>query len=105
MNVGFVLPSHNYNIVLTEDDLKTLLETGLLLMRPNRTDGSFHDNGVSRDVHGHVLCYSDPIVDDADVQFLTVGISMDCYKRSERDKPDSKEIIAKKIQDILGGSK
>ena len=105
MNVGFVLPSHNYNIVLTEDDLKVLLETGLLLMRPARTEGSFHENGVSIDVHGHILRYSDPIVDDADVQFLTVGIGLDCYKRSEREKPDSKEVITKKIQDILGGSK
>ena len=36
MKAGFVLPSCNYNIVLSKEDIQQLLETGHIIARPSK---------------------------------------------------------------------
>lgn len=74
MKVGFVLPSCNYNIVLTEEELKQLNETAhCLMMKPGKTYGTFRD-GMNKEAvaeHGHYLTYSGH--EEWSVQFLTIS--------------------------------
>lgn len=75
MRTGFVLPSCNYNIVLSEDDLKQLLEKGYILITPSKTKGTFSDEyGNRNDTFGHGLTYRDWHGEEP-VQF--VGIALD----------------------------
>ena len=80
MRVGFVLPSCNYNIVLSADDLKQLTETGYISMRPDRTAGTFkNDHGVTQNTTGHHLMYNDQY-DENHVQFLGIVLENDPRK-------------------------
>ena len=107
MHTGFVKPSHNYNIVLTDDDLKVLLETGHLLMRPTKTKTTFFDGSIPvnkrTESNGHSLTYDDPAVENANIQYLTINIASDCYTKTEREKPQSKQTIREFIMKIIGG--
>lgn len=80
MKTGFVLPSCNYNIVLSEEDLKQLLAKGYISMDPNRTFGIFRDEyGIRQYTTGHNLMYTDQYGENH-VQFVGIGL--------ERPKPD-----------------
>ena len=107
MYTGFVKPSHNYNIVLTEEDLKVLLEKGYLLMCPTKTKTTFFDGSIPinkrTESNGHSLTYDDPAVENADVQFLTINLDSEYYTKTNREKPDSKQTIRNYIMKIIGG--
>lgn len=86
MQVSFVEPSCNYNIVLSEEDLKKLIETGFIMYRPERIEGSFtNDHSTSKDNNGHHLIYNNSIMNSKDedepVQF--VGIVLKQNKNRE----------------------
>lgn len=75
MKVAFVLPSCNYNICLTRDELQQLIETGCSgVMRPDREPGVFRDEyGKKQEGIYHELGYTDKN-GEYSVQFLTVNI-------------------------------
>lgn len=71
METGFAVPSCNYNIKLSDEDLKQLLEKGYVTMRPIATKGMFIDeHGNSSEVSGTSLTYGED--DDYPVQFVCV---------------------------------
>lgn len=61
MRVSFVLPSCNYNIVLTREELQELIDTGYTGgFRPDRIPGYFRDeHGVRQEDVYHALRYTD----------------------------------------------
>jgi hypothetical protein len=84
MRTGFGLPSCTYNIVLSEEDIKYLLEKGHILMRPERTNGKFiDDHGHDYNTYGHYLRYDDNYI-GMPVQF--VGIGLDYYPTKNKEE-------------------
>lgn len=74
MKNGFVLPSCNYNIVLSDDDLKQLLDKGYVTIRPMKMEGIFKSEfGMNRETVGHSLTYGDKYTEQP-VQFVTIGL-------------------------------
>lgn len=60
MKSGFVLPSCNYNIELSKDDIRQLLEKGYITRTVSKMEGTFKDElGVTHNVLGHCLAYRD----------------------------------------------
>ena len=75
MKVGFALPSCNYNIVLTKEDVEKLLEGEYIFIRPDKEPSRFcNDHGVGYKEVPHYLRY-DGQMGEYTVQFL--GICMD----------------------------
>lgn len=71
MRTGFVLSSCNYNIVLSKDDVKQLLEKGYVTMNPFKTNGTFIDeHGNSLEANSTSLTYGED--DDYPIQFVSV---------------------------------
>lgn len=83
MLVSFVEPSHNYNIILTPEELKELQETGRILIgRPSITKlptCHYVDGKRVSESMGHNLVFNDSpgLNPDGDrtVQFLVIGVS------------------------------
>lgn len=81
MKTGFVLPSCNYNIVLSEEDVKPLLEKGYVTMVPRKTQGIHRDDhGIKYDIPGHELMYTDRLGEEP-VQFVCVTLENDTRKK------------------------
>lgn len=60
MTNSFVLPSCNYNIVISKSDLVQLMEKGSVTMRPLTTRGIFKSEfGMNRETDAHSLRYTD----------------------------------------------
>ena len=79
MQVGFVLPSCNYNLVLSEADIKQLLDTGYISIVPRKTSGTFRDDrGVTYNTSGHELIYTSA---GADIAVQYVGIAIDYHNQ------------------------
>ena len=73
MKNSFVLPSCNYNLVLSEDDLKQILDGKHVLIRPDKTTGVFTDKfGNVSNTSGHGLIYCSD--DEYPVQYVTIGL-------------------------------
>ena len=74
MKNNFALPSGNYNIVLSKEDLEQLVDKGYITKRPSRVDTTFVDEyGHERDVPSHDLLYDD-IRGKKCVQFLSISL-------------------------------
>lgn len=75
MKVAFVLPSCNYNICLSREELQHLIETGCTgVIRPDREPGIFRDeHDVKQEGVYHELRCSDKN-GEYPVQFLTVNV-------------------------------
>lgn len=75
MKVSFVLPSRNYNIVLSREELQHLIETGCTgCFRPDRIPGYFRDeHGVKQEGVYHALRYTDKNGEES-VQFITINV-------------------------------
>ena len=86
MRIGFVLPSCNYNIVLSNEDLKQLLDKGYILIRPNKTVGIFKDEyGKVHDTSGHDLIYGDKRGEQS-IQYVNIVLdaTVENYIKEER---------------------
>lgn len=86
MQVSFVEPSCNYNIILTEADVNELLSKGYIFFRPERINGSFtNDHATSKDNNGHHLLYnnSDDNSSNKDKPVQFVGIALKQNKNRE----------------------
>lgn len=75
MKVAFVMPSCNYNICLSREELDELISKGhVTTLRPSRVPGYFLDeHGVKRESIYHALDYTDKS-GKYPVQFLTIGV-------------------------------
>lgn len=68
------MPSCNYNIILSRDDLKQLLETGYISKDPSRVESTFcNECGECSKVNNHRLVYSNDNV-KSHIQFIGIGI-------------------------------
>jgi len=75
MKIGFVLPSHNYNIVLTKDELNMLLSGKVISMRPERTTGYHFDSvGKGTPIQGHHLAVESDGAEQETIQYLTIVV-------------------------------
>lgn len=78
MKAGFVSPSCNYNIVLSEEDLVRLLDKGYITQNPEKIKGTYRDKyGKSHITSQHHLTYIDEY-DEHPVQYI--GIVLDRTK-------------------------
>ena len=83
MLVSFCEPSHNYNIILTPEELKELQETGSIVIgRPSITKVPtchYVDGKRVSESKGHNLIFNDSPGSNPDadrtVQFLVIGVS------------------------------
>lgn len=79
MNVSFVKPSNNYNIIITPEELNLLRDGKCLLIRPTRTDTKYVDmSGLPEGKEkskftGHALTIDAPDFNSY-VQFVTVSV-------------------------------
>ena len=72
MRSNFILPSCNYNIVLTKEDVERLMTKGYITMNPSKTSGVYHDEcGMKCERNGHSLTYSDTN-NEHNVQFVAI---------------------------------
>lgn len=82
MKVAFVLPSCNYNLCLSREELEELItKSHVTTLRPSRVPGYFLDeHGVRRENIYHELDYTDKS-GRYPVQFLTINV--------EKEEPDN----------------
>ena len=75
MRISFCLPSCNYNIILTREELQQLIDTGHTgVIRPDRIPGlSYDERGRRQECVYHDLRYLDRNGEES-VQFLTVNV-------------------------------
>lgn len=75
MKISFVLPSCNYNIVLSHEELQHLIETGYAgVVRPDRVPSRFRDEqGSAQEEVYHSLDYTSRSGTHS-VQFLTIAV-------------------------------
>lgn len=75
MKISFCLPSCNYNIILTREELQQLIDTGHTgVIRPDRISGLYYDErGRRQEGVYHDLRYLDRNGEES-VQFLTVNV-------------------------------
>lgn len=75
MQISFVLPSCNYNIVMTQKELQRLIETGHSdLIRPEKTTGCFIDEyGNKQNNISGMVTYTNRM-DEYPIQFITINV-------------------------------
>lgn len=86
MKAGFVLPSCNYNIVLSKDELKSLLEKGHIMVRPlKEIPCRFKDASrrLNADTRSDLRFQTDVTMEDYSIQFLTINIEPGTDTRAE----------------------
>jgi hypothetical protein len=88
MKTSFILPSCNYNIGISKEELQQLLDTGHILMTVHRTDcyagrtifnGSDFETLDKKEIGNHLYFRLDDNVADIEagdygVQFLTINV-------------------------------
>ena len=77
MKAGFVLPSCNYNIVLSKDELKALLEKGQIVVRPlKEIPCRFIDwsRKLDTDTRSDLRFKTDVTLTEYSIQFLTINV-------------------------------